>query len=282
IMPLKFLGAGGSGDTADAVSAMLYAAKFKIGEANLVRVTSNSWSGGKRSSALQDAIANSGALVVAAAGNGGSNQAVFPAGYNNANIISVAATDHNDNLATFSNYSSSWVDLAAPGVNVISTYPKNQYRSLSGTSMACPHVAGVAALVMAASPGLSNTAVKTQLMNTVDPKPSLSGKMASGGRLNAGRALQSLLVLSDNCASSPCSPANVSDLSVDNAAATPTSVTLRLTATGDDGPTGTAYLYDVRYSSAPINVGNFAQATIANGETVPKPSGVPDSIVVPN
>src|SRR6185436_17419471 len=90
------------------------------------------------------------------------------------------------------------------------------------------------------------------------------------------------LVLSDNCASSPCSPANVSDLSVDNAAATPTSVTLRLTATGDDGPTGTAYLYDVRYSSAPINVGNFAQATIANGETVPKPSGVPDSIVVPN
>ncbi len=281
IMPLKFLNAGGSGDNAAAAAAILYAAKFKdAGGANLVRVTSNSWSGGKRSSTLQDAIANSGSLFVASAGNNGSNQAVYPAGYSNANIISVAATDHNDNLATFSNYSSNWVDLAAPGVNIISTYPSNQFRSLNGTSMAAPHVAGVAGLIMAASPGLSVSAVKNRIMNTVDPIAALAGKMVTGGRLNAGRAVQSSLVLTDNCISAPCSPANINDLAADDGAATPTSVTLHFTASGDDGANGGAYLYDVRYSTAPINVGNFAQATVANGEPAPKSPGVADSITV--
>jgi len=281
IMPLKFLGANGSGDTANAVAAMLYAAKFKdAGGANIVRITSNSWSGGKRSSALQDAIANSGALVVAAAGNGGSNQAVFPAGYNNSNILSVAATDHNDGLATFSNYSSSWVDLGAPGVKVISTWPNNQFRSLDGTSMACPHVAGVAALILATSPTSSVATVKARIMNSVDPISSLAGKTVTGGRLNAGRALLNSDLVSDNCGAAPCVPTDVTDLAVDAGAATATSVTMRLTATGDDGVIGSAYLYDVRYSNAFIDSSNFSQATVANGEPVPQSSGVADSITI--
>jgi subtilisin family serine protease len=281
LMPLKFLNAGGSGDIAAAASAILYAAKFKDGGgANVVRVTSNSWSGGKRSSTMQNAIASSGALFVAAAGNNGSNQAVYPAGYSNDNIISVAATDHNDNLASFSNYSSNWVDLGAPGVNIISTYRDNQYRSLSGTSMATPLVAGVAGLIMAGSPGLTNSAVKARILNTVDPISALAGKTVSGGRLNAGRALQSTLVLSDNCNLAPCSPDSISDLSADDAAATPTSITLHMTATGDDGVAGAAYLYDVRYSTSVIDTNNFSQATVANGEPVPKSSGVADSITV--
>lgn len=281
LMPLKFLNSSGQGTTTDAINAILYASKFKDSSgANIVRITSNSWGGGKRSSALQDAITNSGALFVAAAGNSGSNQVDYPAGYSSANIISVAATDHNDNLATFSNYSSNWVDLGAPGVNIISTYPGNQYKSLNGTSMACPHVSGVAGLIMAASPGLTNTEVKARIMNAVDPIPALAGKTVTGGRLNAGRALLALSSIVDNCSSAPCSPADLTDLIADNGAATPTSVTLRLTATGDDGTVGAAYLYDVRYSTAPVTPANFSQATVANGESVPKVAGLADSITI--
>lgn len=281
LMPLKFLAANGSGNVADATSAILYAASFKDASGvNLVRITNNSWGGGKRSSTLQNAIASSGALFVAAAGNSGSSQTAYPAGYPNDNVISVAATDHNDSLASFSNFSSNWVDLGAPGVNIVSTYRDNQYRSLNGTSMASPHVAGVAALILADSPTLTNAVVKARIMNSVDPVPSLAGKTVTGGRLNAGRALGSTTVLPDNCQTAPCAPADVTNLSVNAAAATPVSVTLAFTATGDDGASGTAYLYDVRYSTSPINTGNFAQATVAGQEPSPKIAGSAESFAV--
>ncbi len=120
IMPLRFLDATGSGNTADAVSAIIYASE------NGAHIINNSWGGGGFSQALEDAINASNTLIVCAAGNSGSNNDTnpfYPASYSSDNIISVAATDHNDNLAYFSNYGASSVDIAAPGVNIYSTFP---------------------------------------------------------------------------------------------------------------------------------------------------------------
>lgn len=279
LMPLKFLGANGSGDTANATAAVLYAAKFKFGGVNVVRVTNNSWGGGGKSVTMQNAIESSGSVFVASAGNGATSQVQYPAGYKNANIISVAATDHNDALATFSNFSSSWVDLAAPGVNIASTY-KGGYGVLSGTSMASPHVAGVAGLVLAATPGLTPASVKAAIMNSVDPVPGLAGKTVTGGRINAGRAVGSALVLTDNCGPAPCSPADIAGLSANSLTATQTTLDLSWTATGDDGASGTAYVTDIRYSTSPINAGNFAQATLVNGEPAPGIAGSTENFTV--
>ncbi len=201
IMPVRFLNSNASGSTADAITSILYAASFVDGFGNkVVRITNNSWGGGSRSDALEAAIASSGALFVAAAGNSGHREKLLPAGYDLANIISVAATDHNDVLADFSSWHPTAVDLGAPGVDVLSTvptYPENiwdpsGYRLLDGTSMATPHVAGVAALVMGQDPTLDVLAVKDRILSTVDPLASLAGKTLTGGRLNAVAALPPL------------------------------------------------------------------------------------------
>jgi subtilisin family serine protease len=130
IMPLRFLGINGSGTTADAAAAILYAT------ANGADVINCSWGGPGYSRALKDAIDASGAVAVCAAGNdGGSGSADidvtpnYPASFNSPNIIAVTASDHNDNLASFSNYGAASVDLAAPGVNIYSTIPQVSYGS---------------------------------------------------------------------------------------------------------------------------------------------------------
>ena len=104
------------------------------------------------------------------------------------NIISVSASDHRDRLSSFSNYGAESVDLAAPGVNIVSTIPGG-YSSFNGTSMAAPHVAGVASLLLSQNPNLTPTQLKDRLLSTVDPVTGLEGKTVSGGRLNAHRAL---------------------------------------------------------------------------------------------
>jgi subtilisin family serine protease len=189
LMALKFLSASGSGATADAIEAVNYATDMKQRGVN-IRLTSNSWGGGGFSQALLDAInANAAAdmLFVAAAGNNSSNTDVstnYPSGYNSPNIVSVAALDHADALASFSNYGATTVDLGAPGVSVYSTSPGNSYRSLSGTSMATPHVAGAAALAFMASPAASASRVRDVLMASTVSVASLAGKAVTGGRLN--------------------------------------------------------------------------------------------------
>ncbi|MFH0967751.1 MAG: S8 family serine peptidase [Methanobacteriota archaeon] len=188
IMPLKFLDSSGSGYTSDAISAILYA------DQKGAHIFSNSWGGTEYSRALKEAIDASSAVVVCAAGNEEENSdisPVYPAAYTSSNIISVAATGYTDNLASFSNYGATSVDIAAPGVKILSTYPENTYAYLSGTSMATPHVAGVAGLILAKNSELASSQVKSQILESADVLTGLSGKMVSGGRLNAAGAVRS-------------------------------------------------------------------------------------------
>ncbi|MCZ6571977.1 MAG: S8 family serine peptidase, partial [Planctomycetota bacterium] len=269
IMPLKFLNRRASGSTADAIAAVLYAASFNV------PITSNSWGGGRRSKALQNAIQDSGALFVASAGNSGSDKVSYPAGYSLDNILSVAATDDDDQLASFSNFSTSWVDLGAPGVDVLSCLPGNTYAAFSGTSMSAPHCAGAAALVLARSPGLSSAQLKQTLMNSVDHIPSLVGKTVTGGRLNVFRALGgSPADPPPEPVTDTTPPATVSDLLAGGA--TTDSVTLSFTASADD-----AYAYDVRFlADQPVTASNWDSAVQVFGESVPGTPG-PASITVP-
>ena len=196
IMGLKFLNAQGSGSTSDAVRAVNYATMMRTQYDVNIRITSNSWGGGGYSSSLYDAIQahnEAGILFIAAAGNSAGNNDYsphYPANYNLPGVISVAATDYNDNLAGFSCYGVGSVDLAAPGVDIYSTIPNDGYRVLSGTSMATPHVSGVAALAWSVAPDATIAQVRAAIMQGVDPLDSLAGKVGTGGRLNALNTLE--------------------------------------------------------------------------------------------
>ena len=195
IMALKFLSSGGSGTTANAILSLNYATMMRELYGVNVRVASNSWGGGAFSQGLFDAISNmndAGILFVAAAGNSSDNADVsphYPAAYNVPNVISVAATDRYDHLASFSTYGLNSVDLGAPGVDILSTVLNGGYSSLSGTSMATPHVSGVAALAWSIAPNATVSEVKAALLDGVDPIPALAGKTVTGGRLNAAETL---------------------------------------------------------------------------------------------
>ena len=190
IMPLRVLNAQGSGWTSDIASAFSYAGQHGA------KVVSASLGGGGDDPALHDAIAqNPNTLYVIAAGNSSQNNDVIPTWPCNvkaANEICVAATDSNDNLASFSSYGASTVQIAAPGVGILSTLPNGQYAAWSGTSMATPHVSGAAALLFSAEPGASVAEVRAAILNGADRLPQLTGKVSTGGRLNVFKALQLL------------------------------------------------------------------------------------------
>lgn len=188
IMAVKFLSASGSGSLDNALKAIDYATKMGA------KVMSNSWGGGGYSQTLLDAIKRSneaGAIFIAAAGNDrkdNDKSPAYPASYNMPNIISVAAIDNQGARASFSNYGKTTVHLGAPGVNVYSS-TGGAYASWSGTSMATPHVAGVAALVWAHEPNLTAIQLKERLMQTAKQVAGLKGKTITGGIVNAYNAL---------------------------------------------------------------------------------------------
>jgi len=246
IMPLKFLSGGGSGSTADAIDAIEYATMMGVD------LTSNSWGGGGFSEAMRLAIEDAGnnnILFVAAAGNSGSDNDAsphYPSSYAENNVIAVAATDHNDDLADFSSYGATSVDLAAPGDEIYSTFPGNSYGTLSGTSMATPHVAGALALVYGRFPTIAALDAKSLILNFADPLPDLDGVVLSGGRLNA------FMPIADP---DSIPPGQVTDLTATTAGSN--WIDVQWTAPGDDDYTGSASRYDMRYAGFPIDDANF-------------------------
>lgn len=191
LMALKFIKGNGEGYTSDAVRALDYAV------AHGARVANASWGGGDYDATLAAALGRAraaGVIVVGAAGNDSKNDDAtpfYPGSYATQfdNVVAVAATDSNDNLAGFSNYGAASVTLAAPGVNVLSTLPNGRYGNLSGTSMATPFVTGAIALLWDANPTLTYRQVIDKLKASVDPVTSLAGKTVTGGRLNVARML---------------------------------------------------------------------------------------------
>ncbi len=194
IMPLKFIGRGGFGSTKDAIEAINYAVDRKRAGVN-VRVINASWGSTMYSKALEDAIraaGEEGILFVAAAGNNSTNndkRPHYPSNYQLPNVISVAALDRNDEMASFSNFGIKTVHVAAPGKDILSTWLNDSYREASGTSMATPYVAGVAALILASEPDLTVEQLRERVLQSVDKLDVLNGKVENGGRINAAKAL---------------------------------------------------------------------------------------------
>lgn len=195
LVPVKVLDASGSGTYSAVANGITWAAD------NGAKVINLSLGGSVPSKTLGAAVKyawNKGAVLACAAGNSGTQQKLYPAAYTN--CIAVAATDENDQKASFSNYGQ-WVDVAAPGVHILSTMPNSpvyltaqygyyqDYDSLSGTSMATPHVAGVAGLIWASGLCSTNTCVRSRIETTADPIPG-TGTFWIWGRINALRALQ--------------------------------------------------------------------------------------------
>ena len=197
IMACKFLSKDGGGFLSDAIKCMEYARQHGA------HLTSNSYGClGCSSQSMRDVIKlakDSNQLFVAASGNNGIdvdlNEEFYPAGYSLDNVISVASSDEQDMRSSFSNYGRESVDLAAPGSWIMSTVTSGGYMVFSGTSMACPYVAGAAALMMSTSgiyndPGL----MKGILMDAGDLVPDFAGKTISGKRLNVFNALDILMI----------------------------------------------------------------------------------------
>ena len=192
ILACKFINSSGSGTDAGAIECFNYIVALKQRGIN-IRVSNNSWGSPREAEpaeVLQAAIDQAGAigiLNIFAAGNAGSDNDLTPfdpAGFPSSSVVSVAASNDADQRAGFSNYGATSVDLAAPGDFILSTIGGN-YTFASGTSMAAPHVAGAAALMVSKEPSLTVDATKALLMQTVDPVPGWAGVVASGGRLNA-------------------------------------------------------------------------------------------------
>ncbi len=194
LMACKFLAADGFGGTDEAIGCIDYAVEHGA------RIINASWGGGPFERALLDSLTaarRAGVLFVAAAGNDSSNNdelAHYPSSYKLDNVISVAALDRHDRLASFSNYGETSVHIGAPGEEIFSCVAASDssYDSFDGTSMATPHVSGVAALILAKFPNASIPEVRGRLLTTAVPIPTLAGRTTTGGRVNAFRALSAM------------------------------------------------------------------------------------------
>jgi subtilisin family serine protease len=273
LMSLRFIDqATNNGSTADAIRAYNYARQMRnlfVSSAGAsganIRALNASYGGGGFSQAEADALTalgQSGILFVAAAGNEARNTDVapnYPSDYALNNVISVAATDANDNLAGFSNYGSHSVLMGAPGVSILSTTPAGNYSFLSGTSMATPHVAGAAALLCAANPNLTVNRLKALLVFNGDIIPALQGLSLTGRRLNVSNSLQ---VINEN---DTTPPGTVGGFQVNSQIGR--GVNLSWAASGDDGPIGQASVYELSF------IDQTTGAVVPLTSMTPAPSG---------
>lgn len=210
-MAERVLDATGSGSYWNVAAGIVHAAS---NQANIINL---SLGGPQGSELLESSVKyawNAGALIVAAAGNSGKRGVGFPAAYDE--VIAVSATDKNDKLASFSSYGPE-VELAAPGVEIVSTIPGNSTQEFSGTSMASPHVAGVAALVWSADPELTNDQIREFLRKTaVDLGKSGKDEKFGYGRVNAHEAVKKAQRAGTT---PPTTPAGELSVEVDNGCA---------------------------------------------------------------
>jgi subtilisin family serine protease len=192
ILPVQFLTASGRGSYAGAVKAIDYAIKRGVD------IMSNSWGGGSNSRTVKLAVnraEKAGILFVAAAGNSYNNsdeKPLYPAAFDNKNIVSVGSYQGDGNKSGFSNYGQKSVDVFAPGSKIYSTYKGKTYKSLSGTSMATPMVSGIAAYLLSVNPKLTVKKLKERLINTSVKTDALKDLSVSNGRVDTFRALKNL------------------------------------------------------------------------------------------
>lgn len=184
VMAEKFLSSEGWGYETDGAKAIIHAVDQGA------RILSCSWGGGE-SELIHDAIKyawSKGVLVIAAAGNTASSFEHYPAAHDE--VVAVVATDSFDYPAAFTTFGD-WVEVSAPGVTILSTVPNNGYRELSGTSMACPHVAGVASLILSRFPNLTNSQLRQMLLYATDDLGDPGFDVYYGyGRINARKAVE--------------------------------------------------------------------------------------------
>lgn len=260
-------------------------------------IAQNSWGGGGKSQVLEDAInyfvaragydntnekfdqniqtgPMAGGLVVFAAGNNktSSVDVAYPASLES--VIAVTSLDHNDEKSDFANYGD-WVDIAAPGSEVLSTLPSNSYGYLSGTSMACPHVSGVAALVVSHFQGteFTNRHLHRILLSSTDAVDAINRsyrEKLGRGRINAFQAVSS---------DTKTPPAAITDLAVSGT--TFQSANLNWTAVGADSLTGAAAYYEIRVSEDPTIPDNDKKTSQFTLPKLPLTAGEADSFEVP-
>jgi subtilisin family serine protease len=258
VLPVRVMDANGSGTEANIAAGMAYAV------AHGARVINASLGGPDPSQAITDVIAASPqTLFVFAAGNDGSNDDVtptYPCADSAPNVVCVAATDASDQLASWSNYGVSTVDLAAPGDGIWSDWPNGGLTALSGTSMAAPHVAGAAALLFSANPLLTAAGARNALLQSVDHLSGLVGLVGSGGRLDVAAALAFI----------GATPGPAAPVATTASATSVTATTATLRGTVD--PTGTSADYHFDYgtttaygsSTATVTVTGASQAVTAD------------------
>ena len=197
LIAVKFMNSRGKGSTSAAIDAIRYAVKKGA------KIVNCSFGSTSKSSALKDAVdyaQDHKSLLVVAAGNDGVNidkHPEYPAAYGDSNILAVAATTSDDKLASFSNFGATAVDVAAPGDGVLSTYLGGGYKSLSGTSMAAPYAAGVAAMLRKQESDATYGDIRYAIRHKVDKPPTLNNKVAYDGRLDAWKALKAIPGLVD-------------------------------------------------------------------------------------
>jgi subtilisin family serine protease len=258
MVPIKVFSGAGESTSDVLIRGIDYASSLGVG------MTNNSWGGGGFSDAMLTAIqraADKDVLFLAAAGNNGSNNDQtphYPSSYNVPNVIAVAASNRSDRLASFSNYGSGTVHVAAPGEDIYSTVPNRGYGSKSGTSMATPHVTGLAALIKARYPEIKGADIKQKIILSALPVPSLAAGVRFG-RIDARSAIEE-----DTIAPSAVVAVEVEEAGVRN---------LRLSwqEAGDDRDEGQASRYFVRYAKEPIideASWQAARPLLSSGETL--------------
>lgn len=204
LISAKVVNGLGQVSIANAIRGIDYITMLRAKKGLDIIASNNSWGGESYSRALEDAIKRGGdvgIIFVAAAGNDGrdiTNSATYPAGYDCTTshrlfdcVVSVASTTKTGELSSFSNFSSTRVDIGAPGSEILSTLPGNQYGVLNGTSMAAPHVTGALALCLASYRGVSAELALQKIKSTSAPLPSLAGKTSTGGRLDVSAFVSS-------------------------------------------------------------------------------------------